>query len=152
MKRAIWVKVPCYLCKKIRLRTEAYVKRQKAVGNIFCSRSCSTTFSTKILEKHPHYKGGKIIRYKKYHKYYYIKVKDHPMTKNKQKYVPEHVLVMEKYLGRYLRLGEIIHHINEDTLDNRIENLEIMTRSKHMKHHLNKIINSRKDLLVPFNY
>lgn len=151
MKRAIWIKVPCHLCGKIRLRTEAYVKRQKAVGNIFCSMSCSTTFQTRILEKHPHYKGGKILRYKKYVKYYYIKVKNHPFG-GKQKYFPEHVLVMEKHLGRYIKKGELVHHINENTLDNRIENLEVMTRSTHMKHHLRKIMGGRKDLLAPFNY
>jgi len=40
---------------------------------------------------------------------------------------------MEKYLGRKLLKEEIIHHINRDKLDNRIENLEIVNRSSHMK-------------------
>lgn len=153
-RKSTRIKVPCHYCGKVCLRTEAYIKKRKEVGtgNIYCSQKCKMTFATSVLEKHPHYRGGKIIRYKKYHKYYYIKVKNHLATKSKQKYVPEHVLVIEKYLGRYLTKGEIVHHKNGNTLDNRIENLEIMTRSEHMKHHLMKIINGRKDLLTPFNY
>jgi hypothetical protein len=30
---------------------------------------------------------------------------------------------------------EIVHHINENKLDDRLENLMVMTRSDHMKHH-----------------
>jgi hypothetical protein len=37
----------------------------------------------------------------------------------------EHTLVMEQYLGRPLRPGENIHHINGVRDDNRIENLEV---------------------------
>ena len=59
---------------------------------------------------------------------------EHPFHDNRG-YVKEHRLVMEEYLGRYLTKDEIVHHINEDPSDNRIENLQLMTRAEHVKLH-----------------
>lgn len=50
-------------------------------------------------------------------------------------YVREHRLVLERLLGRYLHPDEAVHHINGDKLDNRPENLEIMSHSEHSKLH-----------------
>jgi HNH endonuclease len=51
----------------------------------------------------------------------------HPKAGNGN-YVFEHVLVMEKMLGRYLLPGENVHHRNGVRDDNRPENLELWTR------------------------
>lgn len=47
----------------------------------------------------------------------------------------EHVYVMETHLGRYITREEEIHHINGIRNDNRIENLQLVTRSEHKKLH-----------------
>ncbi len=39
--------------------------------------------------------------------------------------------MMEQFIGRILREDEVVHHKNGIKTDNRIENLEIMTRSDH---------------------
>lgn len=51
------------------------------------------------------------------------------------KQVRLHRFIMEEHIGRTLSSNEIVHHINEDKFDNRLENLEILTRSEHLKKH-----------------
>lgn len=50
----------------------------------------------------------------------------------------QHDIIMEQSIGRRLQSGEIVHHINEIRSDNRIENLQLMTRSEHSRHHAMK--------------
>ena len=47
----------------------------------------------------------------------------------------EHRIIMENYLGRKLDRNEVVHHVNENKKDNRIENLEVMTLSNHSRKH-----------------
>jgi hypothetical protein len=72
---------------------------------------------------------------------------DHPLYKNGTKTRPDgyvryssndkfvHRVVMEIFLGRELDTDEVVHHLNGDVKDNRIENLQLMTNSEHRKLH-----------------
>jgi hypothetical protein len=67
----------------------------------------------------------------------YIKVmcKGHPRADHGG-YVFEHILVAEKALGEYIPEGHVIHHINGNKSDNRLENLWWFPSSvDHLKHH-----------------
>lgn len=51
------------------------------------------------------------------------------------KFVLEHRKVMEDYLGRPLDAHEVVHHLNSNVQDNRIENLAILNSSEHSRCH-----------------
>lgn len=52
-----------------------------------------------------------------------------------RRYEPEHRLVMEQHLGRKLAPDEHVHHRDRDTLNNALDNLEILSRSEHARLH-----------------
>jgi hypothetical protein len=58
----------------------------------------------------------------------------------KERYIYEHRFIMENYLGRLLESNEVVHHKNENKLDNKLENLELKSKSKHSSDHAKELI------------
>lgn len=59
---------------------------------------------------------------------------DHPKS-DKWGYILEHDLIMECSIGRWLTKDEVVHHKNGIKNDNRIENLQLLTRKEHSRLH-----------------
>ena len=85
-------------------------------------------------EKSPNWKGGRHLL--RGYVYNFVDIHDFYFTmSSKAGYVPEHRLVMAKYLGRCLQTWEVVHHKNGIKSDNRIENLELTIRNQHSTDH-----------------
>jgi hypothetical protein len=100
-------------------------------NQIYCSPKCraqfrwdNTALEDRIKDKKRYQKDG----------YVYLYMPDHPMSSGKG-WVAEHRFVMSEVLGKTLKSGEFVHHVNGDRGDNRPENLVVMGMSDHNSHH-----------------
>ena len=67
--------------------------------------------------------------------YVYLKCPGHPFA-DKSGLYPEHRLVVERYIQRFLKPTEVVHHLNGEKDDNAIDNLMIFNTNKaHMSFH-----------------
>lgn len=73
-------------------------------------------------------------RINRHNGYIYEKCPSHPKTNNTG-WVYQHVLIIEKMLGRFLQDDECVHHKNGIKHDNRLENLEVLKIGQHHTMH-----------------
>lgn len=125
-KHRTTTEIVCKNCGKTIKLPYWYAKRRQ-----FCSAECANQFS-KGKKRRPGLRGKDNPR----HKSRQIKEGRKVMIWNDEnKLVYEHRDVMEKVIGRKLKTNEIVHHVNCDPLDNRPENLSLMTKGEHLKAH-----------------
>lgn len=108
----------------------------------FCSARCSainvmergenTTF--KCGEIHPNFNRGEFTT-----KHGYVQ-----KLVDGGGYRPEHITIMEEYLGRKLEKGECVHHCDKIKRHNKIDNLELMTFSSHSLLHKCKQLHTKQ--------
>lgn len=115
------VRYVCELCQSTFVGTyQSYVRgqqRRKNSGLTYC-QPCASHLKS--------WKGGKPLTADGYQK---IQV-------SRKKYRLEHRLLFEEHLGRSLTNEEIIHHIDGNKLNNRLENLDLCpTKGVHTKAH-----------------
>ena len=114
------INVKCDYCNKLFLDFPSNIKRHK---KHYCNKECEAN-DKKLNNTLEHWQGG-----------YISKSTGYKYIEYNGKQIEEHRLVMMKHLGRKLNKNEHVHHINENKLDNRIENLILLTDSEHKRLH-----------------
>lgn len=129
----------CKTC-KIFFKKRKVDKRDK---NKFCSSRCALVpCRTKEHQISAAKKAGLVIiaKYRGTGKGYIKEGKQH-----------QHRVVAEKTLGRKLKKGEIVHHIDNNPQNNNPKNLQVMTQSEHARLH-NKLSNGASvKKMIAFN-
>ena len=118
---------------------------RRTVGEALAERTMPKEIRKKISktkkiiqqgENHSSWKGGRILTSTGY---YIIWIKDHPFA-NPKGYVPEHRLVVESVVGRYLKPEEVVHHIDKTRSNNSPDNLMLCkSNSEHLLVHSGKV-------------
>lgn len=108
-------------------RRTMYTKHCEACGNTYQAWSQIQKFCSSCYAERKRLAKESIST----NKYVYIKAANRQVNENKW----EHRRLAESVLKRKLTCHEIVHHINDNPKDNRLENLMMMDRRLHGKLH-----------------
>lgn len=132
--------INCDNCNLKFIRKSYEIKRNKFN---YCSLICRNQHYKicRVGPGNPRWKGEKKVRKDGY---IFIYKPSHPRA-NQHGYVFEHHLKMEEFLGRYLGIQEVIHHIDGNPSNNFIGNLMLLkNQAEHASIHMKEIVKSRK--------
>lgn len=126
------IKVKCESCGK-----EIYRYKCEIHKHIFCSRDCSKNYLSEKMSKmnqelNPTRMTEEVKENIRWSHLLKGEGKSYPKIHGKH----AHRIIAEKKLGRKLRPGEVVHHKDENKLNYREDNIEILkSQSEHAKLH-----------------
>lgn len=127
---------PCEACGTVVSYSRSTVERRPSLGK-YCSLKCS---GTKTIGQLPaNFRDGPIVHGG--HLMVYVG-HDHPRA-NSAGRVFEHIIIVEKALGRYLPEAHPVHHFNEVGTDNRNSNLVVCENAAY-----HRLLHSRQRIVA----
>lgn len=119
--------VPCVDCGSFR-----WVALKRNAPRSYRCHSCANKRHTaRFQETNPNWRGGRNVEKDGYVTCSIPKTSPYVSMADSIGRVREHRLVMAEYLGRPIETWEVVHHINRNRSDNRIENLELLPNAAH---------------------
>lgn len=135
--RHYFVKTKCASCDAV-----VYANKSNFDSNVhgksFCDKDCKAAWFSG--PRNWNWSGEKKTKHGRSENYILVYAPDHPNARNG--HVVEHRLVVEKHIGRLLNADEVVHHIDCNPTNNKIENLVITDQATHRKAHgsINKCV------------
>ncbi len=123
------IQVVCEECGKIVFRSPAEFRRRK---QHFCSRKCHMVYMNRVMN--PERMTPEVREKLRNSKLGTGEGKTYTKTYGRH----THRIVAEEKLGRPLKKGEIVHHIDGNKRNNDPSNLMVMTQSEHCRIHFKK--------------